>query len=106
MCIPPLQHANVGWFEINQPLYRDDTAKVADPEEKLFILVRKFSRVCERRKLRVIVGQSKGIGCSRSLNVNSLNVRLKHERFEVVDCFQSPGSQVATDVRCERMRYT
>ena len=40
-------------FEINQLLFADDTALVADSEEKLCRLVSEFGRVCERRKLRV-----------------------------------------------------
>ena len=31
-----LLSANSGWFEINQLLFADDTALVADSEEKLF----------------------------------------------------------------------
>ena len=41
-----LLSANGGRFEINQLLFADDTALLADSEEK-------FGRVCERRKLRV-----------------------------------------------------
>ena len=43
----------VAWFEINQLLFADDTALVADSEKKLFRLVTEFDRVCERRKLRM-----------------------------------------------------
>ena len=51
--------ANGGRFEINQLLFEDDTALVADSEDKLCNLVSEFGRVCERRKLKVNVGQSK-----------------------------------------------
>ena len=44
-----------GRFEINQLLFADDTALVADSEEKLCRLVCEFGRVCKRRKLRVNV---------------------------------------------------
>ena len=54
-----LLSANGGRFDINQPLLADDTALVADSEEKLCRLVNEFGRVCERRKLRVNVGKSK-----------------------------------------------
>ena len=54
-----LLSANGGRFEINQLLFADDTALVADSEEKLGRLVSEFARVCERRKLRVNVGKSK-----------------------------------------------
>ena len=54
-----LLSANGGMFEINQLLFADDTALVADSEEKLCRLVREFGRVCGRRKLSVNVGKSK-----------------------------------------------
>ena len=54
-----LLNANGGRFEINQLLFADDTALVADSEEKLCILVNDIGRVCERRKLRANVGKSK-----------------------------------------------
>ena len=60
-----LQSVYGGRFEINQRLFADDTALVAEPEEKLCRLVSEFGRVCERRKLRVNVGKSKVIKCSR-----------------------------------------
>ena len=55
--------ANGGRFEINQ-LFADDTALVAASEEKCRF-VSEFGRVCERRKLRVNVGKSKVMICSR-----------------------------------------
>ena len=48
-----LLSANGGRNEINQLLFADDTALVADSEEKLCRLVNEFGRVCERRKLRM-----------------------------------------------------
>ena len=45
-----LLSANGGWFKINQLLFADDTALVADSEEKLCRLVSEFGRVHERRK--------------------------------------------------------
>ena len=44
-----LLSANGSRFKINQLLFADDTALVADSEEKLFRLVNEFGRVCERR---------------------------------------------------------
>ena len=58
-----LLSANGGRFEINQVLFGDDTALVADSEDKLRTLVSEFGRVCERRKLRVNVGNSKDMKC-------------------------------------------
>ena len=52
-------------FEINQLLFADNTALVADSEEKLCRLVSEFGRVCGRRNLRVNVGKSTVMRCSR-----------------------------------------
>ena len=65
-----LLSANGGRFEINKLLFADDTALVADAEEKLCRLVSEFGRVCERRKLRVNVGKTKVMRCSRYGNGN------------------------------------
>ena len=51
-----LLNANGGRFEINQLLFADDTALVADSGDKLCRLVSEFGRICERRKLRVNIG--------------------------------------------------
>ena len=47
-----------------------------------------FGRVCERRKLRVKVGQSKVMRCSRYGNGDRLYVRLNGEPLEEVDCYK------------------
>ena len=44
--------ANGGRFEINQLLFADETALVADSEETLCRLASEFGRVCERRKFK------------------------------------------------------
>ena len=60
---------NDGRFEINQLfLFGADTALVADSEQKLCRLVTEFGIVCERRKLRVNIGKSKVLRCSRYVN--------------------------------------
>ena len=96
-----LLSANGGRFEINQQLFADDTALVADSEEKLCRLVSAFGRVCERRKSRVNVGKSKVMRCSRYGNSGRMHVILNGEPLEV-DCFKYQGSQVAADVGCQR----
>ena len=97
-----LLSANGGRFEINQLLFEDDTALVADSEEKLCRLVSELGRVCERRKLRVNVGKSKVMRCSKYGNGNRMHVILNGEPLEEVDCFKYQGSQVAADGGCER----
>ena len=85
-----LLSANGGRFEINQLLFADDTALVADSEEKL-------CRVCEIRKLRVNVGKSNVMRCSRYGNGDRMHVILNGEPLEEVDCFKYLWSQVAAD---------
>ena len=98
-----LLSANGGRFEINQLLFPDDTALVADSEENLCRLVSELGRVCERRKLRVNVGKSKVMRCSRYGNGGRMHVILNSEpRLEEVDCFKYLGSQVAADGGCKR----
>ena len=97
-----LLSANGGRFEINQLLFADDTLLVADSEEKLCRLVIEFGKVCERRKLRVNVGKSKVMRCSRYGNGDRMHVILNGEPLEEVDCFKYLGSQVAADGGRER----
>ena len=61
-----------------------------------------FGRVCERRKLRVNVGKSKLMRCSRHGNGDRMHVILNGEPLEEVDCSKYLGSQVAADGGCER----
>ena len=83
-------------------LFAEDTALVADSEDKLCRLVSEFGKVCERRKLRVNVGKSKVMRCSRYGNGDRMNVVLNGDSLEEVDCFKYLWSQVAADGGCER----
>ena len=96
-----LLSANGGRFEINQVLFADDTARVAD-SEKLCTLVSVFGRVCERSKLGVNVEKSKVMRCSRYGNGGPMHVLLNGEPLEEVGCFKYLGSQVAADGGGER----
>ena len=64
-----LLSVNDGRFEINQLLFADDPALVADSEQTLCRLVTEFGRVCKRRKLRVNVGKSKVTRGSRGMSM-------------------------------------
>ena len=72
---------NENEWELNQLLFADDTVVVADSEIKLCQLVTEFGRVCERRKLRVNVGKSKVMRCTRSEDGARLNVMLMERRL-------------------------
>ena len=88
-----LLSANGGRFVINQLLFADDTALVADSEDKLCRLVSEFGRVCESIKLRVNVAKSKVMSCSRYGNGDRMHVILNGEPLEEVDCFKYLVSQ-------------
>ena len=98
-----LLSVNGGRLEINQLLF--DTALVAD-SEKLCRLVSEFGRVCERRRLRVNIGKSKVMRCSRYINGGRMQVRLKGEPLDEVDCFKYLALQVATDEIVKWIWYT
>ena len=87
-----LLSANGGRFKINQLLFADDTALVADSEEKLCRLVSEFVRVSERKKLRVNVGKSKVLRCLRYGNGDRIHVILNGEPLVEVVCFKNMGS--------------
>ena len=95
-----LLSANGGRFEINQLLFADDTALLAD-SEKLYSLVSEFGRVCERRMLRVNVRKSRVTRFLRYGNGGRMHVILNGEPLEEVDCLKYLGSQVTADGGCE-----
>ena len=61
-------------WELNNLFFADETVLVADSEEKLCRLVEEFGRVCERRNLRVNVGKSKVMKCTRDGKGNRMKV--------------------------------
>ena len=63
-----LLSANDSQFEVNLLLFAYDTTLVADSDNKLCRLVSELGRICERRKLRVNVGESKVMRCSGCCN--------------------------------------
>ena len=85
-----LLSANGGRFETNQLLFPDDTALVAD-SEKLCRLVSEFGRGCKRRKLRINVGKSKVMRCSRDRNFVSHACDTKRRYFRGSGLFCLPG---------------
>ncbi|XP_068250703.1 uncharacterized protein [Palaemon carinicauda] len=80
-------------WEVNQLSFADDIVVVADAEEKLHQLVTK----CEIRKLRVNVGKSKIMICTRREGGARLNVMLNGELSEEVDQFKYLGYIVAAN---------
>ena len=81
-------------WELCQVLFADDTALVADSEEKLQKLVDEFGRVCERRKLKVNVNKSKVMRCTGREDLRRLNVSLNGEVLEEVNQFKYLGAQI------------
>ena len=64
---------------------------MADSVEKLCRLVNEFVRACERKKLRVNVGKSKVVRCSRYGNGGPMHVILNGEPSKEVDCCKYLG---------------
>ncbi|WP_435325971.1 reverse transcriptase domain-containing protein, partial [Klebsiella pneumoniae] len=92
-----LKNADGREWSLNQLLFADDTALVADSEETLRQLVEEFGRVCDRRKLKVNENKSKVMRCTRSVDGRRMNIVLNDELLEEVDCFKYLGSHVAVD---------
>ena len=94
--LTPLDGNDNEW-ELNQLLFVDDTVVVADSERKLCQLATEIGKVCERRKLRVNVGKSKVMRCTRNDDGARLNVMLNGEALEEVDQFKYLGSVIAAN---------
>ena len=86
-----------GGLRVSQLLFADDTALVAESEKDLQVLVTEFGRVCYRRKLKVNVGKSKVLRCSRDGTVGGVSVFLYNEMLEEVGSFKYLGSFVAAN---------
>jgi hypothetical protein len=86
-----------GERQVNQILYADDTALIADKECELKKLVIEFGRLCERRKLSVNVAKSKVMMVTRMTNVGDIDVTLHGIRMEEVDCFRYLGVDIDRD---------
>ena len=84
--------ANGGRFEINQLLFADDTALVADLEEKLCKLVSEFGGVCARRKLRVNVGSTSLSFATAILNGSRFHLELKYSLLRAKLCLSKASS--------------
>ena len=60
-------------------------------------LVQEFGRVCKRRKLKVNVGKSKVMRCSRVRDGRRMSLVHEGEQLEEVSSFKYLGSKVAVD---------
>ena len=65
-----------------------------------------FGRVCEIRKLRVNVGKSKVMRCSRYGNGDQMHVILNGEPIEEVDCLSTWGRKWQPMEDVKGMWYT
>ena len=93
-------------WKLNQLLFADDTALVAESEEALQRLVGEFDRVCSRRKLRVNVGKSKVMRTTRSGEGAGMNVSLGGRQLEEVESFKYLGSHIVRDgTIAEEVKY-
>jgi len=92
-----LVNADSREWNLNRLLFAEDTALVADSEERLRHLVEEFGRVCKRRKLRLNESKSKVMKCTRMVDGRRMNVILNGKLLEEVECFKYLGSHVVVD---------
>ena len=86
------------WVMYNyQLMYADDTILLGDSKENVQMLLNECDKVCERRKLKVNVVQSKVILCGKIQRGEQLNLSLKEEVLEEVDVFKYLGMIVGKD---------
>ena len=93
-----LLSANGVRLEINQ-LFADNTALLADSEEKLCRLVSEFGRVF-KGKVRVNLLKSKVMRCLRYENFGRMHAILNGNPLEEVNCFKYLWVQVSADGGC------
>ena len=72
-------------MECESAAVADDTALMADSQERLRQLAKTFWRVCERRKLRAKVSRSKVMKCIRMVDDRIMNVALNGKLIEKVN---------------------
>jgi hypothetical protein len=84
-------------WQLNQILYADDTAVVADETCEFQRLVREFWIWCERMKLSVNVANSKVMRLTRREKVVDIDFTLNGIRIEDVDCFRYLGINIDRD---------
>ena len=75
-------------WEVNQLLFANATALVADSEKKLRRSMNEFGRVCERCKLKVNLAKSKEMRCAMDGVVGTLEICLNGEVLEEVESFK------------------
>ena len=92
-----LVDGNDNEWELNQLLFADDTVVVVDCERKLCQLVTEYGKVFERRKLRVNVGKSKVMRCTRNEDGAGLNAMLNGEALQEVGQFKYLDSVIAAN---------
>ncbi len=80
---------------MNQLLFADNTALVADSQETLRQLIEEFGRVCERRKLRGNESRSKVMKCTWMVDDSRINVAPNGKLMKEVECLKYLGSRFA-----------
>ena len=82
---------------MSQLPFADHTGLVTSTEERLQRPVEKIGVMCESRKLRVNMGKSKVLVCSREGGQAELRVRLNGELLGEVESFKYQGSIISKD---------
>ncbi len=82
-------------WNMNQLLFANDKALMADSQERLRQLVKKFSRGYERKKkIEVNVSRSMVMKCTRMADKRIMNVALKRKLPEELQSFEYFASHI------------
>ena len=97
-----LEGLKIGGQNLNNVRYADDTALVADSEEKLDILIKTLVQSSENRGLKLNTSKTKVMLISKKAESVPINIIINGERLEQVDSFKYLGSLITKDARCEK----
>ena len=99
--VTDLEGIKIGGRNINNIRYADDTALIADSEEKLKSLVQALVRASEERGLRLNVSKTKVMVISKTEASIRTNIVIDGEALEQVEKYKYLGSVITQDGRCK-----
>ena len=99
--ISNLEGIKFGERNIKNLRYANDTAVVADSEEKLKCLVQTLVQASEERGLRLNISKSKVMVTSKRVTSTGTNIVIDGRVSEQVEYFKYLGSVTTQDRRCK-----
>ena len=99
--IRDLEGIKIGGQNITSIRYADDTALIADSEDKLQLLIERLVGASEQKGLKLNASKTKVMVISKRNEIARVNIRINGERLEQVERFKYLGSSITRDGRCE-----